>query len=141
MKTMKSINPLESIIVCRNLAERSAAMHFLAALTKFPIYSGCIEDEWKQNDFIAFPNVAVGDDDDGNLEIVTFSASYGAKANSISFSQLDRLAPKTLKPVQVKINKELKAVITQDEIKVGCQKFTWEVVDKLAAAIEEFKNQ
>ncbi len=45
-----------------------------------------------------------------------------------------------VKPIEVKLNEELKAVITKNEITVGCQKFSHEVIEKLVKFCEEARN-
>lgn len=128
-------------IKCANTFERSVAMHFLAGLTKCPIHPNCLRDEWKEENFRKYPHVGVYKD----TNFVHFwtegnSRSY-TPTTHISFGELYKLKPIQKKPVTVKLNDEYEAEIEQDTIKVGCQVFSWDVVQKLTKGIQKYKDQ
>ena len=138
----KRLDPNKVDIVCKNLAERSAALRFLAALVNLPIYEGCFKDEWSEADFKEFPNVAaVGAGGDEVCYVCDEERYRDEDRCYIPFAQLWKLAPSKAKPVNIKLNDSYEAVITQDLITVGCQEFSWDVVRRLSEGIEEFKDQ
>lgn len=127
---MKNLN--EIAIHCHSQAEKIAALHILSSLTGLPISSTvlkyCVENRW----WSEFPYVYL----QGNS--IGANCDPNCKPNLIDFKDIGKL----FKPdeIEVHIGCGHTAYVTKEGVNIGCKTFTFEAVEKLAAAIKEIQN-
>jgi hypothetical protein len=127
-------NKLDNIAIrINNRAEKLAALYFLSGLSGKPVSQLVLENTLKDGpDVLCFSYVYVS----GN--------SVGALCNAenhtvVNFRNMGELAETNLE-IEVKLNDTHTAIVTADEIRVGCQTFKAGIITSLAAAWEKAKN-
>ncbi len=111
-------------------AEQWEVIKILAPQYGAEIYSATLKDGYPREDF---NNQLV-------FDVGKLQGSY-VMTRSLSFDQfiLALMGKRVVKPTTVKLNDRYNAVVTKDEVTVGCQTFNHEVIKQLYDAISNMK--
>jgi hypothetical protein len=117
-----------------NQEEKLAALEFLSKMSGLPI-NVIVLEETKQNENIAkFNYVNISDGEVGaNMEM--------GNADIFEFSNIHTLLTRTESvSISVKLSDGYTAVVKKSGVVVGCQKFSWDAMDRLFKAIKKVRE-
>lgn len=124
------------VIICKNITERSIAMHSCSRILNAPIDQSTLEDEWSESDFKKWPSIRVG-----NAFISAYDSNQGCEGNEIvKFAKLADFLSSFKKQIEIKLNDEYTAVVNKNFVQVGCQTFPLEKIEEVYEAIQTLKK-
>lgn len=110
---------------------------------------GTINVDWdsasENFDFEEYPYVNIDDETDETPNIYLISKDYTAD-NGTPIKEVKKLKDILIKyekrkEIKVTLNSQYIAIVKKDHVKVGCQTFSFEKVEELYNAIEEYKKK
>lgn len=124
------------VVICKNITERSIAMHSCSRILNIKISEETITDEWSERDFERYPSIRVG-----NALISAYDSNQGCAGNGIvKFTELADFLSSLKKQIEIKLNDEYTAVVSKNFVQVGCQTFSWEKIEEVYKAIQKIKK-
>ena len=140
------------LIKCKTKSEKTAAASMLYGFgyiycSEYTTLESFIENVIEDDDEEEFPHVTLEWDKYGKgYEINTVSDSYVPELDAVvcNLSSMSTILKFLEKPeptkVKVRISKDYEAIITKDNLVVGCQTIEWDDFDKLVEATKKVRK-